>query len=406
MRNWKWLLILALLAGLLLTLAACGGDEAQPTAEESGSVSQIEATEEPAGAPTQAPDEEPTDVPTEQPTDVPTEEPTEEPTQAPTEAPEPEPTEQELDFPDLGAMDDLSSYRSLMTMTVTGIQGEEEVEQSIEMLLEQTTDPPAMHMAISGLQTGPEEGFDALQMYVVEDTAYIELAGTWMSLPAEEAEDMTADIFTPDTIMEDTCGWERQADTEVLGVPVQHWTVDQESLERCATEEMLEEMGDITRFDAELYLAIDGGYLVQMDILYEGEGLGIDLGVESEEKIEEASLELHWQFTDVNEPFTIEVPEDARASGALPDDIPLPEEAGTVSSAFGILTFSTTLSGQEVYDFYVAEMPSNGWTEESAEPFGDMYMMEYSKDGRSASFIVTTDADTGETSVLITVLEE
>jgi hypothetical protein len=153
-------------------------------------------------------------------------------------------------------------------------------------------------------------------------------------------------------------------------------------------------------------VSIADGYMVAMDLYYAGEDADLGLGGgEPDEPLDEASIEIHFEYTDVNVPFIIEVPEEALAGSTTPDDIPLPADAGNVTNAFGMIMVETELSGQEVFDFYQAQMPANGWTEVSADAMGTMFMMEYTKGERSASFMITTDEDTGITSVMITVEE-
>jgi hypothetical protein len=109
---------------------------------------------------------------------------------------------------------------------------------------------------------------------------------------------------------------------------------------------------------------------------------------------------------DVNQPLTIELPAEAQSAGSLPEDIPFPEDAQNVANAFGLITFSSPSTIAVVVDFYETEMPQNGWTQVSTNEVPGMFMMEYSKDGRAASFMISTDEDTGLTSVLLTIQEE
>ncbi|GAB4412559.1 MAG: hypothetical protein Kow00106_07210 [Anaerolineae bacterium] len=82
-------LILALVA--VLSLAACGEEEAKPTATPTATAT-LEPTATPTEEPTATPTEEPTATPTEEPTATPTEEPTATPTEEPTATPTEEPT--------------------------------------------------------------------------------------------------------------------------------------------------------------------------------------------------------------------------------------------------------------------------------------------------------------------------
>jgi hypothetical protein len=87
----------------------------------------------------------------------------------------------------------------------------------------------------------------------------------------------------------------------------------------------------------------------------------------------------------------------------LPEDIPLPPDATGMAEMFGMMTFQSPSTPQEVADFYQTEMPNNGWTEVSADSMGDVFMLQYTKDSRTAELMISADADTGETGVMLTV---
>ena len=89
MTNKKYYWIVTLFVALALALAACGGDEEEPTEEPAATEAPAEEMEEPAEEM-----EEPTEEPMEEPTEEPMEEPTEEPMEEPTEEPMEEPMEE------------------------------------------------------------------------------------------------------------------------------------------------------------------------------------------------------------------------------------------------------------------------------------------------------------------------
>jgi hypothetical protein len=382
MKHLKWSLLLVLIAGLVLSLAACGGSTEATAPEEVGptEASETEMEEVPSAEPTQAA----------------------EPTTPPADTPVPEPTEEEeLDASALAGLSDLRSYRSTMRLTMRQVQDGEELEQSMVFVVESTSEPKAQHISMSGEGFEDEMPSASLEMYVIEDTMYMKLEDQWLSVPATEDDMETAGIITPDTLLEDTCGWKRQDSTEVNGVKVQHWTFSKEDMERCMPPEELTGIGELTEAGGDLYLAEDESYIVQMDLFYEGEDLDLNLG-ETGEGAKVQRVEVHYTMTDVNEPFAIEVPEEALASGTLPEDIPIPEDAQEVTNMFGMLTFTSPTGIQEIAEFYKTEMPGNGWSEISVNEMSGMYMLEYTKESRTASFMITT-GDSGETSVMITV---
>lgn len=380
MKYLRWSLLLVLIAGLTLSLAACGGG--------------TEATA--------LPDTGPEDLQAAEPTEAagPTTEPTDTPLPEPTEILEPA-EEEELDASALAGLSDLSSFRSTMRMTMTQVQDGKDLEQSMVFVVESTSEPKAEHISVSGAGFEDEMSSAGLEMYVVEDTMYMKLEDQWLSLPATGDDLGAAGVITPDTLLEDVCGWKKKDRTEVNGVKVQHWTFSKEDMEKCMPLDELTGLGVLSAAGGDLYVAEDGTYIVQMDLFYEGDDLDLNLG-ETQEDVKVQRVEIHYVVTDVNEPFAIEIPEDALASSTLPEDIPIPEDAQELTNMFGMLTFTSPSSLQEIAEFYQVEMPASGWSETSVSEMSGLYMLEYSKDSRTASLMITT-GDSGATSVMITV---
>ena len=384
MNKPRWILILILLASLTLGLVACGG-EPEPTAVPEA------AEAEPATA-TPLP---PTDTPV--PTDIP------EPTTAPESEPEAESGELNLD--EIGTPSDLSSYRATMNISISGTDAGEAVDEALSFLIEYTSEPLAQHVVMSGVGMTDTQGMDSIEMYQVEGTAYLNLGDQWLSVPATEDTLDSSGFIQPEDILEDTCGWTQKGDTEYNGVRVHHWTASKEDMEACMTAAQLADIGEITAASGDLYVAVEGNYVVHMSLVFEGNDLAAGMGG-ADEVLEQGRMEITFDMTDVNQPFIIELPEEAVASGSLPDDIPVPEDAQEVANAFGMITFTSPSTPAEVSEFYKTAMPQNGWTEVSVDEMSGLIMMEYSKDGRTASLMINTDEDTGMTSVLITVQEE
>jgi hypothetical protein len=393
MKNSKRLLILILLASLALGLAACGG-EPEPTAApqaEPATATPVPATNTPV--PTATP--EPTAAP--------------EPTTAaePTTATEPEPgAEAEvLNLGEIGTPSDLTSYRASMSISVSGTDQGEPVDGSMTFLIEYTSEPLAQHLVMTteGLEETETESMEGIEMYQLEDTTYLKLGEQWLSVPATEETSVASGFVQPGDVLADTCGWKKERDTEYNGIMAHHWTASKEAMTACMTAAQLSDMGDITAASGDLYIAVEGSYVLQMSIVFEGQDLQAVLGTE-DQVLDEGRMEFTYGMSDVNEPFTIEVPAEALSSSSLPEDIPFPDDAQEVANAFGMITFNSPSTAAEVADFYKAAMPQNGWTEVSE--LSGLFMMEYSKDGRTASLMISSDEDTELTSVLLTIQEE
>ena len=387
MRQMKWLLLLILLVSLVLSLASCGGGE-EPT-----SPPEVEATEVSEGAEAQ-----PTEEPTEAPEPTPTTEPTDTPLPEPTDTPE---TVEDFDLSSISSTTELSSYRSLMLITTVAVVDGAEETQTIEFSIEYTSEPLAQHMSMSGEALGAEG--ETIELYFVEDTMYMKMGDQWIAMPATE-EDIETDAFlSTDALLEDVCGWKDQGREEIDGIKVRHWAFTKEDFDECMLLEDLTGMGELTDAGGDLYVAEDGNYVVLMEMFFEGEDLDLDLGEEGEEA-KAQRMEIRYETSDVNEPFIIEVPPEALESGALPEDIPFPDDAADVTNMFGMITFTSEMGAEAVFAFYQEEMPNSGWTEVSAEANPGLWMMEYTQDGRTASFMITED-DSGSASVMVTIAE-
>ena len=192
--------------------------------------------------------------------------------------------------------------------------------------------------------------------------------------------------------------------SEINGVDVVHWTLSKEDMEKCLPPEELDDMGELTQATGDLYIAEDDNFVVLMEMSFEGEDLDMDLG-DGDEEAKAVRMEIRYETTDVNEPFTIEVPAEAAESSSLPDDIPVPEGATGINNMFGMISFTAETPPEEVFTFFQEEMPNNGWTETSADAMSGLWMLEYTKDGRTASIMISED-DSGNASVMITVADE
>lgn len=387
MKQAKWLLLLILLASLALGLAACGGDKepTSPPVVESTKVSEETPIEQPSS-------EEPTPAPE-----------STEPTEASEVEEEEQIEEEQFDLSSLSSTTDLTSYRSAMRITTVVDKDGQEEEQTIEFVIEYTSDPRAQHMMMVGGDIATTSEDQSIDIYLVGDTTYMKMGGQWVSAPATEDEIDPDTIITPDSLLSDLCGWQNKGREEINGVKVRHWSFTKEDYDRCAALEDITALGELTDAGGDLYVAEDDNYVALMDLFYEGDDLS--LGVEqTEEGTTARRVEIHYEMSDVNEPFTIEVPAEALEASTLPEDIPFPEDAADVTNMFGLISFTSALDPEAVYEFYQEEMPNKGWTENSAEAMPGLWMLEYSMGDRSASIMITED-DAGNASVLVTLTE-
>ena len=270
-------------------------------------------------------------------------------------------------------------------------------------MIEYTRDPLAQHIVISSQGFEGSEEPIRTEMYILEDTTYMNFGEGWLGTLGEGDEPTgDAGLVTSADLLSGTCGWKRQGTLEHNGVTVYRWTLAYSDLAACITAEDLAEMGGIRNANGDLYVTMDNNHIVHLDLAFEGQGLALGVG-SAEDRVEEGFIRFTFEMADMDQPFTIQVPEAALASNTMPQDIPIPEDAEELSNLFGMITYLSAATPQEVADQYKSGMPSYGWTQVSADDFGGTFMLAYSKGTRTASVVISTDPDTSQTSVLITM---
>ena len=384
MNKIKWTVLALLATVLFLGAAACGGEtattppEAQPTRITGGEL-------------TTSGQSEPTKVPA----------------AGAANTPLPEATAEEDATLDLSGIskDKLDSYRSITTIVLTGTKDNREVEESIEVKVEYTRDPLAQHITMSTASTELVTQTGTIEMYQVEGMQYMQYGDQWISSPVTDTSSLdTQGLISGEDLLNDACGWKKAGKESLDDVRVQHWTLPETATDECFAALELQEAGEITAAGGDLYIAIDGNYVAKMDIYFEGTGLYL-FGTEAATTSLDGRTDISYTMSDVNQPITIEVPEAALAASALPEDIPLPPNAEGASQMFGMLSFSSASTPAEISAFYTDEMPGNGWTAGDVSEFGGIYTLDFSKEGKKASFMISADQN-GKTTVLVTVQEE
>ncbi len=307
----------------------------------------------------------------------------------------------DLDPSSLTTPANLSSYRSTMSIVITQIVDGQVLTETVGFETAFTSDPLAQHVSITGAGIEGAGGMQSVEWYQVGDSMYVDL-GTdeWVSLPAGEGEDLAAGLVTPDALLDDTCGWQSQGTTTLDGIQVERWTTTKAQMDACMPAGLLTGIGNLTDAGGEMFVALDGSYVVQMDFFYAGTNL--DLGISAtDQPVGEGRLDFSYKLMDVNQPFSIDLPPGAQAAASGPEDIPIPENAQETTNMGGLITFISPDTPVQLADYYKTQMPGFGWSEVSAEDLGAMVMLEFTKEGKTAS-IMLQPADGGGTSALIT----
>ena len=109
-----------------------------------------------------------------------------------------------------------------------------------------------------------------------------------------------------------------------------------------------------------------------------------------EDKIVE--YDITYSVEDINQTITITAPESCQQG--LPDDLPVPASATLEVSMEGFYSLKSTESSDLVAEFYRATLLERGWEITSDSSIETMFTLEFNKDGKAYTMMITS-SDTG-----------
>jgi predicted small lipoprotein YifL len=200
--------------------------------------------------------------------------------------------------------DELSTFRVNFVMDFDGTSGGQPAVGQVDLFVESTKDPKALHMSMQMDGTTVETlggGSNKIEFYQVGDTFYLyneAMGGDWITMPAINAEAFTKGFFVPH---------------ENLKVPVSgdcdpnHEVVNNITVRHCSFthNDLSPDEGTFASLKGDVWLAVDGNYIVKY--LVEAEGYQSSEG--KAELFEYGNVNFLYELYDANADFTISPPE-------------------------------------------------------------------------------------------------
>ncbi len=359
-----------LLALLLSVSLACnfltGGGEAPPpaptAAQENAPQSSGEATA-PATAPTTLPAN-----PT-----------AEEPSQPPATGGEAAPGEVQ----DIAAL--AQSYRITIHTTWQPENGDAETN---DVILEHTSNPPAEHMSISS----PDGNFETFQ---IGDEAWFCSEGDCFYSQGVSEESPITETFQTD-FLNDASTYTQKVGTETVnGFKATHYIITlPPEVEQSIAE------GEMSNMRPEVWITEAGKYppfMIRWTATWDETRNGVA-----------GKGSLTYEVSDVDGDFTITPPENSGGNGGENNGgsnlggMPAYPGAQVTASMSGYSMMSTADAPQTVSDYFVQNLPDQGWTLQSNDSLGDMYIQTWAKEGQTLSITIMPD-DEGTTTIMMTL---
>jgi hypothetical protein len=288
----------------------------------------------------------------------------------PAEAAEaPEYEEGNMDTASLWDMGDLQSYRCDFSVNFDGASGSDPASSSLTMSIEYTSNPPVQHTIIhlDGFDLDLEYGdLPSIEFYTMEETTYVSfgMEGGWISIPNDLDNPFSEKLISYDDFVDLPERASRKLLPEnVNGVTAWHYVLDE--------DDFLEEFTTYNEVSGDVWIAVDGGYMVKMDVSITGT---FAPDIIRHQPIDQSTMEVSFNLRDVNENFTIESPHETASTVNTPvpdepviygawarQDVPLPEDAYINTAGGDNVTAQTQLSFEEVVEFFQTQLPANGW---------------------------------------------
>ena len=271
-------------------------------------------------------------------------------------------------------LQDLDSYRSHLKMTFEDTTDSGTEQQVLEMDIEYVRDPFAQHVVIRSGDT--DESFETVQ---IGDQQYI-VVGEGQCISSSAGEDaMDTEFFKPEDVMGGLENAHRvRPDETINGIPCQHYAFDETSMLG----------GDFASAQGDVWIAVDGGYVVKYVMQAEGT---------DPESQQTGHIEWEYEIRDINTSITIEPPPGCEATES---EFPIMADATNMTTMSGMTMYESASSFDAVLAFYQEQMPANGWSET-----GDSFtapgnaMLSYTKGESTAN--ITLSGEDGSVSVII-----
>ncbi|OAN45904.1 hypothetical protein A6A03_13695 [Chloroflexus islandicus] len=220
---------------------------------------------------------------------------------------------------------------------------------------------------------------------------YVESGSDRNCLNITGSDMFTGSILTPDSLIGDL----QDARLAERGVRVNGFTTDRYTFN--LTEQALGYQGQA---NGEIWVSSNPAVVVR----HVGELTGTITGDaldESGAPLPGALSNLRWEYnvTKLTGNTTLTLPEVCEQLQATGADIPLPPNISNQMRMGELISFETTDSAATMATFFQTEMVANGWQAGETSQYGDTYQLTFSKDGRTATVMISTDNN--KTSVII-----
>ena len=275
---------------------------------------------------------------------------------------------------------DLAGYKATLTLSFDGTEAGQPSQWSTTYEMSHTTEPAARQLTITS--TGAAADPDPVTLTEAGGASFEQRGEGACVVSVLLPGDSAAALLEPAGMLNAVIGAEAAGSETVNGVAADHYIFDERALGQSG-------FADST---GELWVAVDGGYVVKYLLTTTGEPGMFGQAIEG-------TATWAYELTSANQPIAIEPPPDCPA---VTVDAPLLADATGVVNEPGLLSYTTLTSPTDVVAFYQAQLPALGW-EPTADPIGNetTAWQDFSRADRQLSIIITATAEGASTVTIV-----
>ena len=229
----------------------------------------------------------------------------------------------------------LASYTASLSQIFEGTQAGQAVKTDKTTVMLAASQPAARQVTIQ------RAGEGAVVLAELNGARYEKHGENACTATAVVPGEVLADQYEPAALLDSVVGADEAGAEAVNGVPTHHYTFAERALGR----------EGFSKSTGELWIADEGGYIVKYVLTTQAgaEFFGPDV---------EGKMTWDYELTGVNQPVTVEPPQDCPA-GFI--DVPLLPDAANVRSLPGVLSYDSATGAVEAGTFYQEKLPALGW---------------------------------------------
>ncbi len=288
-------------------------------------------------------------------------------------------------------LDTLNSYRANLIVDFKGDKNNQPATGHIESLTERNRTTNALHHYFYVTPVNQIEA-EISEFYQVDDNLHLITPQKTLFLkndavpsPAQfDLPDLSALIALPHEVNQPP-----QAET-FNGRAVQHYRFTQDDLDSPGLV--------FSQAQGDIWITEAGRYVAQYTI---SATVAINTPVPNTEMMTEGQLNISYTLTDINRDITITPPGDLAITISPLAKLPRPNDAQITAVFPTMLAYTTAISPISATLFYKDYLPSQGWTEESAEVFEEKSYIRYRKDNEIVTITVAPLPESNQIKVLL-----